>query len=136
MTNALDQSILELLNASRDDEETIYLPVNDRTFGLHTRQAIEKLLKALIAGHGLRYAFIHDLDTLASQATDLREILPIDLDQIGALTQYAALCRYQDPQPMSQQQRQVWQDMIRRLRNFVIGRLIQLRPDVDWNVVR
>lgn len=52
MTQALDQSILELLHASRDDEETLGLPVNDRTFGFHAQQAVEKLFKALIGRMG------------------------------------------------------------------------------------
>jgi HEPN domain-containing protein len=45
MTQALDQSIIELLHASRDDEETIRFDVNDRSFGFHAQQAVEKLLK-------------------------------------------------------------------------------------------
>ena len=132
MTSALDQSILELLSASRDDEETIQLPVNNRTFGLHAQQASEKLLKALIGAHGQRYAFTHDIEELAKAAQSLGEQLPIDLHLIVSLTDYAGIWRYQEPQPMAPSERAVLQELIITLRAFVVDRLEVLRPGVNW----
>jgi hypothetical protein len=78
MIQPLDRSIIELLNASRDDEQVFAFPVNDRTFGFHAQQAIEKLIKALIGGHSQRYAFTHDLEQLLAEVDALGERLPID----------------------------------------------------------
>jgi len=64
MIQQLDQSIIELLHASRDDEQNLAFPVNDRSFGFHAQQAIEKLIKTLIGGHAQRYTFTHDLEQL------------------------------------------------------------------------
>jgi HEPN domain-containing protein len=78
MTHALDQSILELLNASRDDEDILRLQIRDRAFGFHAQQAVEKLLKALIGGHEVRYEYTHDLWALIERLTLLDEDLPGD----------------------------------------------------------
>jgi HEPN domain-containing protein len=85
MTQALDQSIIELLHASRDDEETIQFDVSDRSFGFHAQQAVEKLLKALIGGHGERYAFTHDIEILVNHAMRLGETIPVRIDLILSL---------------------------------------------------
>ena len=132
MTSALDQSIVELLNASRDDEETIHLPVNDRTFGLHAQQATEKLLKALIGAHGQRYTFTHDIEQLTKETQHLGELLPVDVHRIISLTDYAGIWRYQEPQPIALDERKIFQTLILTLRTFVLDRLRTLRPGVDW----
>jgi len=78
MTQALDQSIIE----------------PDRTFGFHAQQAVEKLLKALIGGHGERYAFTHNVETLVDHAVALGEQIPVRTDLIVALTDFAGVWRY------------------------------------------
>ena len=133
MTQALDQSILELLRASRDDEETIYLPVNDRTFGFHAQQAVEKLLKALIGGHVQRYEFTHDLGVLIRHLHALGERLPAAASALEALTGYAGAWRYQEPVALSIEQRTQTQTNIVELRKFVFARLAVLRPAHPWN---
>jgi hypothetical protein len=93
MIHPLDQSIIELSHASRDDAEIIALPANDRSFGFHAQQAIEKLIKSLIGGHGQRYTFTHDLEQLIVEAEALGEQLPIDAPTIVKLTDYAGVWR-------------------------------------------
>ena len=132
MTQALDQSIMELLNASRDDAATLELPVNDRTFGFHAQQSIEKLLKALIAGHGVKFEFTHDLHSLVQDVTALGEQLPVDLLLVQSLTNYAGVWRYQEPQPVSFTERVELLGTVRRLRFYVAARLAILRPGVAW----
>jgi predicted nucleotidyltransferase len=73
MTHALDQSILELLHASQDDEQIMGLPVNDRSFGFHAQQSVEKLLKALIGGHVEKYEYTHDPGELLRHAEALEK---------------------------------------------------------------
>lgn len=135
MTHALDQSIIELLHASRDDEDTIRLNVNDRTFGFHAQQAVEKLLKALIGAHGERYAFTHDLEALVGQAVALGEQIPVRIDLISSLTRYAGVWRYQEPEPLDSAQRHELRMEIEILRAAILGRLGVLRPGVDWTAV-
>jgi len=135
MTQALDQSIIELLHASRDDEETLHLPVPDRTFGFHAQQAVEKLLKALIGGHGERYAFTHNVETLVDHAVALGEQIPVRTDLIVALTDFAGVWRYQEPDPISVNAKEELRDVVSRLREFTVGRLTALRSGVDWDTV-
>ncbi len=105
MIQPLDRSIIELLNASRDDEQNFAFPVNDRTFGFHAQQAIEKLIKALIGGHSQRYAFTHDLEQLLAEVEALGERLPIDATMTIKLTDYAGTWRYQEPEALLPEQR-------------------------------
>lgn len=54
-----------LLQRSAEDEATMLLEgIPAAAFGFHAQQAIEKLLKALIAARGGKYPRIHDLEKL------------------------------------------------------------------------
>ena len=132
MTQPLDQSISELLNASRDDEQTFAFPLNDRSFGFHAQQAIEKLIKALIGGHGQRYTFTHDLEQLVIEAQALAEHLPVDPAMLVKLTDYAGVWRYQEPEVILPEQRAELKQAVIELRAYTLTRLAVLRPDVDW----
>ena len=132
MTRALEESILQLLRASRDDEATLALEVSDRIFGFHAQQAAEKLLKALIGGHAQRYELTHDLDVLVRHAVNLGEVLPVAHAELEGLTDYAGIWRYQEPQAMPAAKRSQHKTLISDLRVFVQQRLLVLRPDVDW----
>jgi HEPN domain-containing protein len=135
MTQALDQSIMELLDASQDDAATMEFPVNDRTFGFHAQQSIEKLIKALIAGHGVKFEFTHDLRSLIEDVAALGEQLPVDLILVQSLTNYAGVWRYQEPQPMAASGRVELLKTVARLRSHVEERLAMLRPGVDWAAI-
>ncbi len=132
MTHALDQSILELLNASHDDEDILRLQVRDRAFGFHAQQAVEKLLKALIGGHEVRYEYTHDLRALIERLTLLYEELPGDTILLVSLIDYAGIWRYQEPQPVSLAHREEVKSAIEGLRTFTLKRLSVLRSSVDW----
>ena len=97
MTQALDQSIAELLHASRDDEAILELEVADRIFGFHAQQAVEKLLKAVIGAHGERFEHTHDLGTLVRHAEGLGKRYEIKEPLLKFLTAYAGVWRYEDP---------------------------------------
>lgn len=135
MTQALDQSIIELLHASRDDEETIRFDVNDRTFGFHAQQAVEMLLKALIGGNGQRYAFTHDIEILVNHALTLGEQIPVRINLITSLSKYAGVWRYQEPDALDSGQRHELRIEIDSLRTATIQRLGVLRPGVDWTAI-
>lgn len=128
MTQALDQSIIELLHASRDDERTIQFDVADPIFGFHAQQAVEKLLKVLIGAHGERPAFTHDIDALVNHAILLGELIPVRIALIVSLSKYAGVWRYQEPDPWDSGQRHELRLEIDTLRISTIRRLAVLRP--------
>lgn len=70
--------------------------VADSVIGFHAQQAIEKWLKAVIAANGGTFERTHDLDRLIEGVQGLDDELPIDADEVIALTQYAVPFRYDD----------------------------------------
>ena len=132
MIDPLDQSIKELLNASRDDEENLSPTINDRSFGFHAQQTVEKLLKSLIAAHVQRYKHTHDIKDLVLHVTDLGEHLPMSTARIERLTEYAGAWRYQEPDALPVEDRTEILHTIAALRQYTLKRLYALRPGVDW----
>jgi HEPN domain-containing protein len=70
--------------------------IGDDIIGFHAQQAIEKWLKSVIAGRGEKFEYTHDLHRLVMLATQGTGELPVDVDAVIALTQYAAPLRYED----------------------------------------
>jgi HEPN domain-containing protein len=70
--------------------------ITDEIIGFHAQQAIEKWLKAIIAGRGESFEHTHDLRRLVRVAALDLENAPFDVDAVIALTQYAAPLRYED----------------------------------------
>ena len=68
----------------------------DEIIGFHTQQAIEKMLKAVLASAAVRYRYTHDrvelLDLLRNQGITY----PEEFEEITALTPFAAILRYED----------------------------------------
>lgn len=70
--------------------------ITDEIIGFHAQQAIEKWLKAIIAGRGEAFEHTHDLRRLVHLAVRDLKNAPFDLDAVIAMTQYAAPLRYED----------------------------------------
>ncbi len=136
MIQPLDQSIIELLNASRDDEATLDLPVASRIFGFHAQQAVEKLLKALIGAHAEKYKYTHDLAELGRHCSTLGEQTPVAAPVLAELTDFAGLWRYQEPTVLKPERRAEFRQAVKDLRLHLLGRLAALRPGVDWTPYR
>ena len=60
------------------------------------QQAVEKWLKAVIAGRGERFEHTHDLRRLLVLATQGEVDFPVHADSVVALTQYSVPLRYED----------------------------------------
>jgi HEPN domain-containing protein len=62
--------------------------------GFNAQQAVEKALKAALAGHGEDFPFTHDIALLIELCEDHGLELPIDLREADRLTPYAAALLY------------------------------------------
>lgn len=71
--------------------------VPDELLGFHAQQAVEKLLKAVLARHGVAYEFRHDLEYLGEQLDGAGIGRPPDFEGALALTPWAVEFRYEDP---------------------------------------
>ena len=70
--------------------------IGDDIIGFDAQQAIEKWLKAVLAGRNERFEYTHDLHRLVMLATRGTGKLPVDVDAVITLTQYAVPLRYED----------------------------------------
>lgn len=68
--------------------------VSDAPVGFHAQQAVEKALKAAIAGSDEDFPFTHDIGLLIQLCEDAGLELPGDLAEADRLTPYAAAIRY------------------------------------------
>lgn len=90
-----------LLRKAAQDEyilgKTIPDPdASDEVIGFHAQQAIEKLVKAVLAKRKVRYPRTHDLFRLIQLARATGLSFPSELEDIDRLTPYAAGFRYTD----------------------------------------
>ncbi len=105
-----DELVLERL---LDDRE-----VDDDTLGFHAQQAVEKLLKAVLASRGVGYPRTHNLRILIELLTKDGIHLPEDLSQVARLTQFGTTFRYDAIQSLAAGERAKWLDQVRGLRAF------------------
>ena len=90
-----------LLRKARGDEFTVEKLIpdpasQDEIIGFHAQQAVEKLLKAVLAHHAVPYPRIHDLTELVALLRENRISFPEDLEEIDRLTPFATVFRYAD----------------------------------------
>jgi HEPN domain-containing protein len=90
----MDPQVEQLLLAAEDDRATIQLDVPARVLGFHAQQAVEKLLKALIASHGSTFAWTHEIESLQVELSALGEMLPVVPFSLLSLQPYAVAFRY------------------------------------------
>ncbi|HEV2645912.1 MAG TPA: HEPN domain-containing protein [Acidobacteriaceae bacterium] len=82
------------LHKAAEDRAAIDFDLPDSIFGFHAQQAIEKLLKALIAWRGDTYPHTHDLRQLSTLCIESGEQLPVLPWSVINLQEYAVLLRY------------------------------------------
>jgi HEPN domain-containing protein len=90
-----------LLRKAQEDETTLGILLSNPTspegaVGFHAQQAIEKLLKAVLAAKGIRYPWRHDLADLTDLVRRSGLGFPDDLDDLRLLTPFAVEVRYGD----------------------------------------
>jgi HEPN domain-containing protein len=67
---------------------------SDEMFGFHLQQAVEKLLKCLLAARGDAFPFSHNLYELVNLCEEKGIELPADVDGLCILTPFATTFRY------------------------------------------
>src|SRR3972149_8066583 len=90
-----------LLRKARGDEFTVEKLIpdhasQDEIIGFHAQQAVEKLLKPVLAHNAVPYPRIHDLTELVDLLRENRISFPKDLEEIDRLTPFATVFRYAD----------------------------------------
>ena len=93
----------------------------DETFGFHAQQAAEKLLKAVLAAHGVIYPRTHRLGDLLDLASDRGLAVPEEFDELHGLTPFAVEYRYEffAEEPEKPLDRAAILAQVRRLRAWV-----------------
>ncbi len=66
----------------------------DEIVGFHAQQAVEKTLKAVLTVHAIAYRHTHDLTELLDLLQDNSVEYPSELEEVVALTPFAAEFRY------------------------------------------
>jgi HEPN domain-containing protein len=94
----LDRARL-LLKKSREDEDALETLIGDpdtadAIIGFHAQQAAEKALKAVLSARDIEYPWTHDLRFLMDLLDESDVQLPDGLDEVRALTPWAAEFRY------------------------------------------
>lgn len=90
-----------LLRKARGDEFTVEKLIpdpasQDEIIGFHAQQAVEKLLKAVLAHHAVLYPRVHDLTELVDLLRENKISFPENLEEIDRLTPFATVFRYAD----------------------------------------
>jgi HEPN domain-containing protein len=93
-----------LLSRAAEDEAAAreLLPVDrvtDAIIAFHAQQAVEKVLKAVLASRDVGFPFTHDLRALEELCASNGITIPSELDDLDLLTPYAARARYEAPDP-------------------------------------
>jgi HEPN domain-containing protein len=91
-----------LIEKARADEAALRAladapEVPDVVLGFHAQQAVEKLLKAVLAHRQVEYEFRHDIEYLGELIETAGLGPPPRFDEATALTPWAVEFRYEDP---------------------------------------
>jgi HEPN domain-containing protein len=123
----MDVQTQALLKKSAEDEQTLSIAaVSDSIAAFHAQQAMEKLLKALLAELGIDYPKTHDLNRLRAQLEAAGEEFPSLALDLAEFTPFATVWRYDDPPEEAILDRSKAIDTVRHLRAFVHRRLKEL----------
>lgn len=102
---------------------SLNFPLPSAIFGFHTSQAVEKLLKALIAAKGEVFPFTHKLSTLEDQLRNLGESVPPLPCGFTELQPHAVLTRYDEAAELDNADRKRFIETVDVLRAWVEERI-------------
>jgi len=95
----LPQPVEVLLRKAKADELAVEKlcpepDIPDDIIGFHAQQAVEKLIKAVLAHRTVPYPRIHDLTELVDLLRDNKISFPEQLEETDRLTPFATVFRY------------------------------------------
>jgi len=102
--------------------------VSDSIFGFHAQQAAEKLLKALLSMHAVRFRKTHDLQELLSLLEDAGQRLPPDLTRVDELTPFGVEWRYDYFTAPASMDRAAVRALVAKVRAFVEAQINATAP--------
>lgn len=90
-----------LLAKAKDDQYILAHLADDTSapmwpLGFHAQQAVEKLLKAVLAVHGVEYPLTHNIAMLLAKLDQQELGRPPDADELPRLTPFGVALRYDD----------------------------------------
>jgi len=98
--------------------------VGDEVFGFHCQQAVEKLLKAVLAARGVAYRRTHDLEALFGLLETAGVPLPEELQESRLFTGFAVQYRYADwPGPSGSLDRTGARRLVEKVRRWAEERV-------------
>lgn len=97
--------------------------VPDEIFGFHGQQAAEKLLKAVLAGHGIEFPRTHSLRFLLDLLADRRLAPPAQFEGITELYPFGVQLRYDAPLDAEPLDRPAVRELLERLREWAAGHI-------------
>lgn len=103
MASSRDLARLLLARAAEDataaSELLLIGRVTDAIVAFHAQQAVEEVLKAVLASREIDFPLTHDLRALEELCTSNGIATPAELADVDRLTPYAARARYEAPDP-------------------------------------
>jgi len=127
-----EQALLLLRKAAQDeallDQVLTSGDVSDEIIGFHCQQAAEKILKALLSDLGVRFRKTHEIGALMSLASETGRPLPVQFEDLDALTPFGAIYRYDDYDAPVSLDRVAARESLRQLRLWVESKLPERTP--------
>lgn len=120
MKQPRDFALLYLALADRDLKTCRQLcdipDSDDEAIGFHAQQAIEKCLKAILAGEAIPFRKTHDLIELVDLVKDRLFLTPPHIEMLDQLNPFAVTFRYEflDLEPVNRSQLRSGVEAIRR----------------------
>lgn len=97
--------------------------VPDEVVGFHGQQAAEKLLKAVLAGHGIEFPRTHSLRFLLDALADHGFAPPAQLHGITELYPFGVQLRYEAPLEDEPLDRPATRELLERLRDWATSQI-------------
>ena len=123
MTKPHEQARLFLQKAAEDEILLNKIiaddDISDSIFGFHAQQAVEKLLKAVLAARSIRIRKTHNLRELMDLLADSGIPLAESLTDLDFLTPYGTLGRYENLPFSAPFDRQTMRRLVRETRTWV-----------------
>ena len=116
-----------LLIKAAEDEAALQAPENsDAIVGFHAQQAVEKLMKALLATLNVPFELTHNLERLRVALEATGEKLPPSSVQLSQLNDYAVVYRYDLLFQIASPDRNELIASVRTIREHVMSRIAAL----------